>query len=106
MSGDKETALEIAADSAGLAKKTVAGRDQFDYLHFRVEYGAALCIAGAFTAAEKVWREILSEENAYTLMFLIGQWPACKKAVVDTEVYRRLEAEFGHLSQGIPAPGG
>jgi TolB-like protein len=106
MSGDNETALRLADDSARLAELTLADHDQFDYLWFRVEYGAALCLANGFSAAEGVWRHILSEENGLTLLSLVAEWPQCKRSVVETDVYRRLEAEFGHLSQGIPAPRG
>jgi hypothetical protein len=106
MSGDNETALRLADDSDRLAELTLADHDQFDYLWFRVEYGAALCLANGFSAAEGVWRHILSEENGLTLLSLVAEWPQCKRSVVETDVYRRLEAEFGHLSQGIPAPRG
>ncbi len=106
MSGDDDTALRLADDGARLAELTLADGDQFDYLWFRVEYGSALCLADGFSAAERVWRQILSEENGLTLLSLVAEWPQCNRSVVDTEVYRRLEAEFGHLSQGIPAPGG
>jgi len=106
MSGDNESALGFAADSARRAELTLADRDQFDYLWFRAQHGSALCLADAYPAAEKVWRQILSEENSFTLLSLVAQWPACKRTVVDTDVYRRLEAEFGHLSEGVPVPDG
>jgi len=49
-----------------------------------------------------LWREILSEENESTLASLVQWWPPCKKLIFDTEHYRRLEEEFGHLSEGGP----
>jgi len=98
LDGDNAAALELAEESAKVAQPNVADRVQ--YLRFKVAYSQTLCMAGELDSVENEWREILSEENEWTLTSLASQWPPCKKLVDETEHYRRLEAEFGHLSEG------
>jgi len=101
LDGDNAAALELASESAQVAPSNVANRDQNSYLEFKIAYARTLCVANELDSVENVWREILSEENEYTLASLLQLWPPCKKLVFDTAHYRRLEEEFGHLSEGV-----
>ena len=100
LNGDNPAALELARESAQVAHSIVSNRDQYAYLRFRIDYARTLCVAGDLSAVENEWREILSEQNEYTLASLASMWLPCKKLIFDTEHYRRLEEEFGHLSEG------
>lgn len=101
LGGNNAAALELAKESAQVAQSNLAKRNQPGLLGFRMDYAEALCVAGDLESVENVWREILSEENEYTLASLVHWWPPCKKLILDTEHYQRLEEEFGHLSKGV-----
>ena len=98
LDGDNAAALGLVKESAKVAQSIIAHRDQYKF-----EYAQALCLAGDLDSVENVWREILGEKNEWTLASLVNTWPPCKKSIFDTEHYRRLEQEFGHLSKGVPA---
>lgn len=102
LDGDKAAALELARESDQVAHSIVTNRDQYAYLPFSIDYARTLCLAGDLDSVENEWREILSEENEYTLASLTSMWLPCKKLIFDTEHYRRLKEEFGHLSEGGP----
>jgi len=101
LGGNNAAAVEVARESDKIAQSNLAKRNPTGLLGFRMDYAEALCVAGDLDSVETVWREILSEENAYTLASLVQWWPPCKTLILDTEHYRRLEEEFGHLSEGV-----
>jgi hypothetical protein len=101
LDGNNATALELARESAQAAHSFGTDRDQYAYLRFRIDYARTLCLAGDLDSVENEWREILSEQNEYTLASLASMWLPCKKLISNTEHYRRLEKEFGHLSEGV-----
>ena len=101
LDGDNAAAVELAWESAQVAQSNLAHRRPDDYLGFKIDYSHTLCMAGELDSVENMWRETLSEENAYTLASLVSQWPPCKKLIAETEQFRRLDAEFGHLSEGV-----
>ena len=101
LDGDNAAALELARESAQVAQSNLAHQRPDDYLGFKSDYSHTLCTVGELDSVENIWREILSKENAYTLASLASQWPPCKKLIDETEHYRRLEAEFGHLSESV-----
>jgi TolB-like protein/Tfp pilus assembly protein PilF len=101
LDGDNAAARGLARESATVAQSNFTDRDQHKYLEFNDDYAQTLCVTGELDSVENLWREILSEENESTLASLLQWWPPCKKLIFDTEHYRRLEAEFGHLSEGV-----
>lgn len=101
LDGDNASALELARESAQVAQSNMTNRDQYNYQRFRIDYAETLCVAGELDSVENMWREFLSEENEYTLASLLQQLLPCKRQIIDTEHYRRLEEEFGHLSEGV-----
>ena len=103
LDGDNAAALELAKEGDQVAHSNVADLNHYKYQEFKDDYAYTLCIAGELESVENLWREILSEENESTLASLLQWWPPCKKSIFDTEHYRRLEEEFGHLSEGVSA---
>jgi len=97
--GDNGAAGELARESTQAAQSVAA--DQNQYARYRLMYSHTLCVAGELDSVENLWREILDEDSGWTLASLVSRWPPCKKLITDTEHYRRLEAEFGHLSEGV-----
>ena len=82
--------------------------EQFDLLDrafvqqdVRSTHAEILCQAGAFDAAEEQFRQTLSSANEWTLASLLANWPPCKAVFEQTGNNRRLERDFGHLSDGL-----
>ncbi len=99
--GNNDEAVRIANEALAKFDKQ---EDVPLFQGFRVGHGQILCQVGAFQPAEDEFRWLLSRVNRLTLAYLVKGWPPCKAIFVDTENYRRLEQEFGHLSEGVKGP--
>ena len=101
LEGDYAGALKLASKAAEIAQSLVANGEQAAYLRFRIDHARTKCLAGDLDSVENAWREILSEQNEWTLASLMSNWLPCKRLMLATENYRRLQDEFGHLSNGV-----
>lgn len=93
--------LEAAAEMA----EEIASRYDEEPLRLsseimRAYHGMLMCHIGDLSATEEDYRWVLTRENGFTLSSLVNGWPPCRDKFKGTEHHRRLEEEFGHLSQG------
>jgi len=99
--GNTSDAVTVADEARAIIETGPGRKDGLLYDAFRGSYAATLCMAGRLEAAANEFEWLLSHENSSTLIYLVNFWPPCARTFIGTDHYRRLDAEFGHFSDGV-----
>ena len=99
--GNIDDAVAVANEARAIIEDGPGKKDSLLYGSFRSSYGQTMCMAGHFEAAAQEFEWRLSNENSTTLIYLVNYWPPCARTFIGTDHYRRLDQEFGHLSDGV-----